>query len=131
MSFISLHTIPVALLNTLQYCYSPILIISLFIFWKYIYLAAHISKHLFLHFCYTISYTLTTPLHITHHNSSKLHSHALLLWNSIVLLPITYLNTLLHLSYYSYLQMPKHIFILFSYKIFHLGKQSLQLLQQL
>ena len=50
------------------------LIVSLSIFWKYIYLAAHISTHLFLHFSYIISYTLTTPLHITHHNSSKLHS---------------------------------------------------------
>ena len=70
--------------------------ISLSIFWKYIYLAAHISKHLFLHFSYTISYTLTTPLHITHHNSSKLHSHTLSLWNSTVLLPI---NT----SLYSFL----------------------------
>ena len=61
---------------------------SLSIFWKYIYLAAHISKHLFLHFSYIISFTLITPLHITHHNSSKLHSHILSLWNSTVLLPI-------------------------------------------
>ena len=67
------------MLNTLQYYYSLILMISLSIFWKYIYLAAHISKHLFLHFSYTISYALTTPLHVTHHNSSKLHSHTLLL----------------------------------------------------
>ena len=88
MPFISLHTIPATLLNTLQYYYSLILIISLSIFWKYIYLAAHISKHLFLHFSYTISYTLTTPLHITHHHSSKLHSHTLSLWDSTILLPI-------------------------------------------
>ena len=57
------------MLNTLQYYYSLILIISLSIFWKCIYLAARISKHLFLHFSYTILYTLTTPLHITHHYS--------------------------------------------------------------
>ena len=71
-----------------QYFKKIILYLSLSIFWKYIYLTAYISKHLFLHFSYTISYTLTTPLHITHHNSSKLHSHALSLWNSTVLLPI-------------------------------------------
>ena len=70
--------------------------ISLFIFWKYIYLVAYISKHLFLHFSYITSYTLTTPLHITYHNSSKLHSHTLSLWNSTALLPI---NT----SLYSFL----------------------------
>ena len=88
MSFISLHTIPATLLNTLQYYYSLILIISLSIFWKYIYLTTHISKHLFFHLSYTILYTLTTPLHIAHYNSSKLHSHTLSLWNSTVLLPI-------------------------------------------
>ena len=86
MPFISLHTsssrksqqkISAALLNTLQYYYSLILIISFPVFWKYIYLATYISKYLFLYFSYTISYTFTTPLHITHHNSSKLHSHAL------------------------------------------------------
>ena len=81
MPFISPYTsqwkIPVALLNTLQHYYSLILILSFSIFRKYIYLAAHISKHLFLHFSYTILYTFTTPLHITHHNSSKLHSHTL------------------------------------------------------
>ena len=37
----------------------------------------------------------------------------------------------IRLSYCSYLQIPKHISILFSYKISPLGKQSLQLLQQL
>ena len=88
MPFISLHTIPATLLNTLQYYYSLILMISLSIFRKYIYLAAYISKHLFLHFSYTTSYTFTTLLHITHHNSSKLHSHALSLLNSTILLPI-------------------------------------------
>ena len=107
MPFISLYTILVenlrALLNTLQYYYSLILIISLSIFWKYIYLATHISKLLFLHFSYTISYTLTTPLHITRHNSSKLHSYTLSLSISRryvhLIAPISkYLNTSLYSS---------------------------------
>ena len=55
MPFISLHTsssrrsqqkISAALLNTLQYYYSLILIISLSIFWKYTYLTTPISKYL-------------------------------------------------------------------------------------
>ena len=99
MPFISLHTILVESPNnfakhtTILLLY--IFIISLSIFWKYIYPAAHISKHLFLHFSYTISYTLTISLHITHHNSFKLHSHTLSLWNSTILLPI---NTSLYSS---------------------------------
>ena len=88
LSYIPQQKIPTTLLNTLQHHYSLILIMSLSIFWKYIYLAAHISKYLFLHFSYIILYTFTTPLHITHYNSSKLHSHTLLLWNSTILLPI-------------------------------------------
>ena len=46
MPFISLHTIPTALLNILQYYYSLILIVSLSIFRKHIYLTAAISKYL-------------------------------------------------------------------------------------
>ena len=55
MPFISLHTsssrrsqqkISASLLNTLQYYYSLILIISLSIFWKYTYLITPISKYL-------------------------------------------------------------------------------------
>ena len=50
MPFISPNTseqkIPAALLNTLQYHYSLILILSLFISRKYVYLTASISKYL-------------------------------------------------------------------------------------
>ena len=97
------------MLNTLQYYYFLILIISLSIFWKYIYLATYISKYLFLHFSFTISYTLTTPLHITHHNSSKApllysftlkfycfaaHKHISILFYTYFTPPISkYLNT--------------------------------------
>ena len=93
MPFISLHTIPAKNLSSFAK-HTTILLLSythyliLYILKINIYLAAYISKHFFLHFSYTISYTLTTPLHITHHNSSKLHSHTLSLWNSTVLLPI-------------------------------------------
>ena len=48
------------------------LILSHFIFKKYIYLTAHISKHLFLHFSYTISYTLTTIFHTTQYTITHL-----------------------------------------------------------
>ena len=122
MPFISPHTsqqkIPAALLNALQYYYSFMLIVSLSIFWKYIYLAAHISKHLFLHFSYIISYTLTTALHITHHNSSKLHSltlklcyfavhkHISILFYTNLTAPISkYLNTS------SYPSLTKYFFL--------------------
>ena len=48
------------------------LILSHYIFKKYIYLVAHISKHLFLHFSYTISYTLTTIFHTTQYTITHL-----------------------------------------------------------
>ena len=48
------------------------LILSHYIFKKYIYLVAHISKHLFLHFSYTISYTLTTIFHKTQYTITHL-----------------------------------------------------------
>ena len=131
MLFISLHTsqqkIPAALLNTLQYYYSLMLIVSLSIFWKYIYLAAHISKHLFLHFSYIISYTLITPLHITHHNSPKFHSltlklccfiahkHILILFYTNLTASISkYLNTSSYLSLTKYFLLESNPYNFFS-----------------
>ena len=76
MPFISLHTIPAenpssfakhTTIRLLSYTHH-LTLHSL----KYIYLVVHISKHLFLHFFYIISYTLTTPLHITNTISHKI-----------------------------------------------------------
>ena len=58
-------------------------ILSLSTFRKYIYLAAHIFKHLFLRFFYVISYTLTTPFHILtrplqHYKTPSQHTTTLL-----------------------------------------------------
>ena len=74
-------------------------ILSLSTFRKYIYLAAHIFKHLFLRFFYVISYTLTTPFHILtrplqHYKTPSQH-------------------TTTHLKFYCF-ATHKHISILFS-----------------
>ena len=132
MSFISLHTIPAKNLSSFAK-HTTILLLSythyltLHILKINIYLAAYISKHFFLHFSYTISYTLTTPLHITHHDFSKLHSHALSHWNSTVLLLINisqYSSTPILLPLENQFlqllqQLYSHIFTIFNHHISH------------